>query len=452
MLSLGSGLLSLGSAIGPSARLSAGVELPRTISLPAGVGHGPQSGRSGPVVALALAARSGALLPALEALALPLPDYGRMDAFSIKNKADSDFKDRTGESSFLTRLLTGWRPPSGPRTAQASASAEDARLPESRETARLLVAPPSGGTISADAHENAIDSKPAGFAQRYAALQEDMLKDLEAAGLPRDLLAAYGAVPAGTYHRLNLATIRLPALQKNALSAVLRNRGFTVYEDAPWARVQEPSSAAEFVAASGLDHVHAAARRGFGEPPAAEGAVAGAAESVLRVFGAAMPRVDLAVLDSARASAALAVREFAPWAGAPLAFPPSEGASAALDDVLRSLAAAGRSKPAILLNPWRPADPAHEELYSRAAAALGGGAVLSSSPRHAGTLLMLAQIFGVASPGREMDILARLLAEAGDAPGAARAAFERALDAGLAPVEPGGLARWVTQLLGRTGA
>ncbi|MFH2201564.1 MAG: S8 family serine peptidase [Elusimicrobiota bacterium] len=137
--------------------------------------------------------------------------------------------------------------------------------------------------LSADHHLSLVDVGAQGGMRLYQATVQGMMAQLHLSGLDMSLLHRFGATPIATYKRINAATLRMPASQKDAMKQALTARGFKVYEnerreivrpieDDP--NVQMPQAAPqrgavsmkETLEISTMDKVHEAARQRWGSP------------------------------------------------------------------------------------------------------------------------------------------------------------------------------------------
>lgn len=149
----------------------------------------------------------------------------------------------------------------------------------------------------------------------YAETYTNMVSDLEAAGLGAKLLEQYGASPIATYSLINTATLLVPADKASALRSALEARGFRV-DDNKKRRIIEPVTpepnrpdapqpdargAVTMPETRDISEAGPALAKGqelWGPPEVGLGFTARLTLRVLRWFGAKVPEVPVAVIDS----------------------------------------------------------------------------------------------------------------------------------------------------------
>ena len=234
-------------------------------------------------------------------------------------------------------------------------------------------------------------------AVKYAAAYRQIVSDVEAAGLSRDILNRYGASPVATYDLINTATILVPSDKAAALRAELEARGFRVDANAERRiiepvvpnpnRPDSPASSGwgaltmqDMLKLSNAQPAHDAGKALWGEPVWEPGVVDKIKMKLRSFFGAPVPEVPVAVIDSGidtehpqlkRVKEVINVTSgenkddighgswchsmvlwFAPWLRSSIHIKTFVDGGATTDDILKALSTARQKGAIITSNSW----------------------------------------------------------------------------------------------------
>lgn len=240
-----------------------------------------------------------------------------------------------------------------------------------------------------DAHISDVDVNLPSGVERYTRLQQAMLAQLESAGLDSASLAPYKATPLATYARINAATIRVDGPAAAEFAKEMAERGFAVYPNSERTIIRpvpvtpeqmDPSARNavtmdENLAIVKADSVQALAEKRWGKPELGFWAGLWA-----KLFKTAPPQPKFGVIDSGadvshpllrRVKAVKnmtsgenvddighgswvtsTVLHLAPWSRNTTHYKTFLNGGATLDDILKSLTAAGNDGNLVISNSW----------------------------------------------------------------------------------------------------
>jgi subtilisin family serine protease len=165
----------------------------------------------------------------------------------------------------------------------------------------------SAKPLSTDAHLSLVDLSRPNAVSYYARTQQNMLTQIDSAGLEAETLAAYNATPIATYARINAATIRVEAGRSAEFRQLMESRGFKVYDNTR-RKIVEPVpvkpedmdpaargaiSMDENLRITKADSVQALAKKAWGAPEL--GAVG---RILLKFLGVDIPQPAIGVIDT----------------------------------------------------------------------------------------------------------------------------------------------------------